>query len=69
MITTNRNVFIGVHVTPKLKQALVRELNKRRQNGTIKPDLTVSQSRVSYELLREALIAQGHDDLETDEVY
>lgn len=70
MITTNRNVFLGIHVTPSLKQALVREMNKRRHNGDSgKPNYAISQSLVSYQLLREALILQGHEDLEKDEVY
>lgn len=67
MITTNRNIFLGIHITPKLKNALLSEIYKRRQ-AKEEPEHVLSQSRVSYDLLRQALIAQGYDDLEHDEI-
>lgn len=67
MITTNRNVFLGIHITPRVKRALVAEM-ERRKNSHLTGQM-MSQSYVSYELLRQALIAQGYTDLETDEIY
>lgn len=67
MITTNRNIFLGIHITPGLKKALSAEVFRRKsENGKI--DYTVSQSLVGYELLRAALIKEGYLELEADAV-
>lgn len=64
MITTNRNVFIGIHVTPNVKKALVKEVEKRRDKTD---DSRFSQSRLVYELLKEGLIKEGHIELQHDQ--
>ena len=67
-ITTNRNIFLGVHITPTLKLALTAEVNRQRKSGGV-PEHTITQSSVTYQLLRQALIDAGYPELERDEVY
>lgn len=66
MITSNRNIFLGIHITPKLKDALKAEVERRRLEQKDTPEYLMSVSRVGYDLLREVLITKGHEDLKQD---
>lgn len=68
MITTNRNVFLGIHITQSVKDALSKEVQKRRQPDGKPPDYSISLSLVGYELLKNALIQHGYADLVNDDV-
>lgn len=50
MITTERNVMIGAHVTPQIKDAL-REESRVRE---------ISMSRLVYQLLHESMLKLGY---------
>jgi len=45
MITTNRSEFVGSHVTPEVKEAIIKQASKER----------MSVSRFVYETLKKLL--------------
>lgn len=57
MITTERDVFTGAHVTPKVKAALKRQAQRRNQ----------SMSAFVYEAIKEKLEKDGVDLKEESE--
>ncbi len=46
MITSDRNIFIGAHVTEKVKQAIIKESYKSK----------VSMSLLIFSILEDALV-------------
>jgi hypothetical protein len=68
VITTNRNVFFGLHVTRAVKVAIQKEVKRLREDSKEGMEYTISGSSVGYDLLKQALIERGYGELQNDEV-
>lgn len=59
--TSKRNTYLGVHVTPEVKEAIRAEWLKRRKGLETDAALKISQSLVVNDLLADKLDQLGYE--------